>query len=151
MKNPLNQSLRTNQGFYMEFWVAKDHQVIGLVLDSLKRRSQIFSHSLIKEEVQRDMLKYWRVLLKGKSAKNMVYPFMTKTELMRRPRKKLININQKIFMGHCYSCNNFRHKSLKCKDYEKVHEYKKDAIKKPKVRNHNPFGLLQRFDIVLQM
>ena len=50
-------------------------------------------------------------------------------------------------MGHFYFCNNFGHKTLKCKAYEKFHEYKKDAIKKLKVRNHNQFGLLQRFDI----
>ena len=57
------------------------------------------------------------------------------------------NRNQKIFLGHFYSYKNFGHKALKCKAYEKFHEYKKDAIKKSKVRNHNHFGILQRFDI----
>ena len=50
-------------------------------------------------------------------------------------------------MGHCYSCNNFGHKSLKCRAYGKVHEYKKDAPSKPKEINHNHFGSLQRYDI----
>ena len=53
------------------------------------------------------------------------------------PKRQVININQKIFLVHCYSRNNFGHKALKYKAYEKVHEYKKDVIKKLKVRNHN--------------
>ena len=50
-------------------------------------------------------------------------------------------------MSHFYSCNNFGYKALKCTAYEKVHEYKKDAIKNLKVRDYNQFGILQRFDI----
>ena len=50
-------------------------------------------------------------------------------------------------MGYCYSCNNFGHKSLKCRAYGKVYEYNKDMSSKPKGRNHNYFGPLQRYDI----
>ena len=63
------------------------------------------------------------------------------------PKKPMTNKYQHIFLGHCYSCNKFGHKALKCKVYGKVHEYKKDAPSKPKERNHNRFGSLQRYDI----
>ena len=45
-------------------------------------------------------------------------------EVCKRP---MTNRYQQIFSGHCYSCNNFVHKALKCRAYGKVHEYKKDA------------------------
>ena len=61
----------------------------------------------------------------------------------------MTNRYQQIFLGQCYSCNNFCHKALKCKAYGKVHGYKKDAPSKPKERNHNHFESLQRYDIVL--
>ena len=57
------------------------------------------------------------------------------------------NIYHHIFLGHCYSCNNFGHKSLKCRAYGKGYEYKKDMPSKPKGRNHSRFGTLQRYDI----
>ena len=72
---------------------------------------------------------------------------MTKTELMRFLKRETTNIYQQIFFGHCYSCNNFGHKALKCRAYGKVHEYKKDAPSKPKEINHNHFGSLQIYDI----
>ena len=59
----------------------------------------------------------------------------------------MTNRYQQIFLGHCYSCNNFCHKALKCRAYGKVHEYKKDAPSKLKERNHNHFGSVQRYDI----
>ena len=77
----------------------------------------------------------------------MPYLFYDKDKTHEELKRQVINRNQKIFLGHCYSCNNFGHKALKCKAYEKVHEYKKDEITKPKARNHNQFGPIQRFDI----
>ena len=60
----------------------------------------------------------------------------------------MTNRYQQIFLGHCYSCNNFVHKALKCRAYGKVYEYKKDmSSKKPKGRKHNRIGPLQRYDI----
>ena len=60
----------------------------------------------------------------------------------------MTSIYQQIFFGHCYSCNNFVHKSLNCKSYEKFRDYKKNASSnKPKVRNHKFFAPLQRYDI----
>ena len=34
------------------------------------------------------------------------------------------NRYQEIFLGHCYSCNNFGHKAINCRSYGKFHEYK---------------------------
>ena len=59
----------------------------------------------------------------------------------------MTNRYQQIFLGHSYSCNNFGHKALKCKAYGKAYEYKKDTSSKPKGRNHNRFGPLQRYDL----
>ena len=60
----------------------------------------------------------------------------------------MTNRYQQIFLGNCYSCNNFGHKDLKCRAYGKVYEYKKDtSSNKPKERNHNHFGPFQRYDI----
>ena len=64
------------------------------------------------------------------------------------PRRPMTNIYQHIFFGHCYSCNNFGHKSLNCRGYGKFRDYKKSASgNKPKVRNHKFFAPLQRYDI----
>ena len=59
----------------------------------------------------------------------------------------MTNKYQHIFFGHCYSSNNFGHKSLKCISYGKGYEYNKDTSIKPKGRNHNHFGPLKRYDI----
>ena len=37
-------------------------------------------------------------------------PFLQRTDMM--PRRTMTSRNQHIFLGHCYSCNNFGHKSL---------------------------------------
>ena len=64
------------------------------------------------------------------------------------PKKPMTNRYQQIFLGHCYLCNNFGHKSLNCKAYGKFREYKKNSPSdKPKERNHNRFTLLQRYDL----
>ena len=39
------------------------------------------------------------------------------------------NRNMQIFLGHCYSCNNFGHKYLNCRANRKVFEYKKKDTK----------------------
>ena len=50
-------------------------------------------------------------------------------------------------MGHHYSCNNFGHKSLNCRAYGKVREYKKKSSSNKPKGNHNLFTLLQKYDI----
>ena len=37
------------------------------------------------------------------------------------------NRHLQIFLGHCYSCNNFDHKELNCRTERKVYEYKKKS------------------------
>ena len=59
----------------------------------------------------------------------------------------MTNRYQHIFFCHCYSCNNFGHKSLKYRAYGKGYEYKNYMSSKPKGINHNCFGPLQRYDI----
>ena len=59
----------------------------------------------------------------------------------------MTNRHQHIFLGNCYSCNDFCHKALKCRAYGKVYEYKNDTSSKPKGRNHNWFVPIQRYDI----
>ena len=39
--------------------------------------------------------------------------FHDKVRTHEDPKRQVINRNQKIFLGHCYSCNNFGHKALK--------------------------------------
>ena len=64
------------------------------------------------------------------------------------PRRQLTSRYQQLFFWHCYSYNNFGHKALNCKAYGKFRDYKKNASSnKPKVRNHNFFAPLQRYDI----
>ena len=60
----------------------------------------------------------------------------------KRPNKHL-----QIFLGHGYSCNNFGHKSLNCRSYGKVPEYKKKSSSNKPKGNHNLFTLLQKYDI----
>ena len=57
------------------------------------------------------------------------------------------NRYQQIFLGHCYSCNNFGHKALNCRSYGKLHEYKKKSSSNKPKGNHNLFTLLQKYDI----
>ena len=78
-----------------------------------------------------------KIPVKKEKCKEHALSFHEKDRTHEEPKSQVINRNQKIFLGHCYFCNNFGHKSLKCKAYQKLHEYKKDAIKKMKVRNHN--------------
>ena len=60
----------------------------------------------------------------------------------------MTNIYQGIFFGHCYSSNNFGHKAINCRAYEKFREYKKNSPSdKPKGRNHSCFTLLQSYDL----
>ena len=33
----------------------------------------------------------------------------------KNPRRPITNINLQLFLGYCYSCNNFGHKSFNCK------------------------------------
>ena len=64
------------------------------------------------------------------------------------PRIPITSKYQYIFFGHCYSCNNFGHKAMNCKAYEKFHVHKKNvSSNNPKERNHNSFAPLQRYDI----
>ena len=64
------------------------------------------------------------------------------------PRIPMKSTYQQIFFCHCYSCNNFGHKSLKSRSYGKVHDYTKDgSSNKPKERNHNHFQTFNGYDI----
>ena len=61
------------------------------------------------------------------------------------PRRPMTSRYQQIFLGHCYSCNNFGHKALNCGAYGKFREYKKNASSnKTEVRNHNFFRVFGR-------
>ena len=57
------------------------------------------------------------------------------------------NRYQQIFLGHCHFCNNFGHKAVNYRAYGKVHEYKKKSLSNKPKGNHNPFTLLQKYDI----
>jgi hypothetical protein len=61
------------------------------------------------------------------------------------------NRYQHIFLGYFYSCNNFGHKEIHCKDYKNykprnVQRYKnnKNVVEK---RNHNSFSPLQEYNV----
>jgi hypothetical protein len=61
------------------------------------------------------------------------------------------NRYQHIFLGYCYSCNNFGHKAVHCKSYRKynpknVQRYKKNKNNAEK-RNYNSFSPLQDYNV----
>ena len=70
-----------------------------------------------------------------------------------KPNRHVLCINIGICIGNenesgvIPNSNNFGHKSLNCRAHGKSYEHKKDIYGKPKGRNHNHFGPLQRYDI----
>jgi hypothetical protein len=59
-----------------------------------------------------------------------------------------------IFLGYCYACSNFGHKSINCREYKKKNLKVKNYIHKDKQvakpvrgRNYNPFAPLQEGDL----
>ena len=72
--------------------------------------------------------------------------FLQRTDMM--PRRTMTSRNQQIFLGHCYSCDSFGHKSLNCIAYGNSSGYKKNvSSKKPKVSNHNCYAPFEKYDI----
>jgi hypothetical protein len=64
------------------------------------------------------------------------------------------NPNKYLFIGYCYSCNNFGHKAVHCKAYgqyncRNVQRYKNNKYNTNK-RNYNSFSPLQNFNIQYQ-
>jgi hypothetical protein len=62
--------------------------------------------------------------------------------------------NKYLFIGYCYSCNNFGHKAVHCKAYgqynnRNVQRYKNNRYNTEK-RNYNSFSPLQNFNIECQ-
>jgi hypothetical protein len=62
--------------------------------------------------------------------------------------------NKYLFIGYCYSCNNFGHKAVHCKAYGQynninVQRYKNNRYNTEK-RNYNSFSPLQNFNIECQ-
>jgi hypothetical protein len=62
--------------------------------------------------------------------------------------------NKYLFIGYCYSCNNFGHKAVHCKAYgqynhRNVQRYKNNKYNTEK-RNYNSFSPLQNFNIECQ-
>ena len=86
--------------------------------------------------------------VKREESKKYVSSFHDKDRTNEISKRPMTNRYQHIFLGHCYACNNFGHKSLICRSYEKFREYMKySPSDKPKGRNHNRFTLLQRYDL----
>ena len=86
--------------------------------------------------------------VKKEESKKYVSSFHDKDKNNEVSKRPMTNRYQQTFLGHCYSCNNFGLKALKCRAYGKIHDYKKDAYSnKPKYINHNHFGPFQRYDI----
>jgi hypothetical protein len=104
----------------------------------------ILKNSLKKEENQAKMIPLKTVTHKQKS----ILPTRVKNDkintiIIRNPPKYL-------FTGYCYSCNNFGHKAVHCKDYGQ-HNYRNDQRYKKneyntKKRNYNSFYPFQRFN-----
>ena len=51
-----------------------------------------------------------------------------------------------MFLGHCFACNNFGHKSLNCRTKRKVSKYKNKSSSNKSKGNKNIFTL-QKYDI----
>ena len=60
---------------------------------------------------------------------------------------KIPNRYLQIFLGYCYSCNNFGHTALNCRTKRKESEYKKMPSSIKTKGNKNMFSLLQQYDI----
>jgi hypothetical protein len=73
---------------------------------------------------------------------------------VKNDRKKTItrrNTPKHLFIGYCYSCNNFGHKAVHCKAYgqynrRNIQRYKNNKYMTEK-RNYNSFSPLQNFNI----
>lgn len=63
------------------------------------------------------------------------------------PIRPLLKMYQQIFLGNCYSCNNFGHKELDCKAYQKHNQqyfYNNSNLDdNPRSKSYNSFAPLQ--------
>ena len=64
-------------------------------------------------------------LVKREESKKYVSSFHDKDRTNEVSTRPMTNRYQQIFLGDCYSYNNFGHKALKCRAYGKVYQYKK--------------------------
>ena len=60
---------------------------------------------------------------------------------------KIPNRYLQIFLGYCYSCNNFVHKALNSRTKRKESKYKKKPLSIKTKGNKNMFSLLQQYGI----
>jgi hypothetical protein len=75
----------------------------------------------------------------------------TNGRIMTVIRRTPPNRYQHIFLGYCYSCNNFGHKAVHCKAYRKynprnVQRYKNNKNDVEKI-NYNSFSPLQEYNV----
>ena len=110
-------------------------RILDDILSSQRPSSDRFGLGFVKEKKiessplnnQRGSTKSYAEVLKShvkkEKCKEYALSFHDKYRTHEELKRQAIKKNKKILLGHCYSRNNFGHKSLKCKDYEKIHEY----------------------------
>ena len=101
-------------------------------------------NSLRKEDNKKKMIPLKTVTNKHKSILHTRVKDDKKNAIIRRNPPKYL------FIGYCYSCNNFGHKEVHCKAYgqynrRNVQRYKNNKYNTEK-RNYNLFSTLQDFN-----
>ena len=77
-----------------------------------------------------DLLKY--PIEKGDNTK--IYYFQNERRTNKMPRRRATKKNVQLFLGNCYVCNNFGHKSFDCRMNQKHNQkypYKEDNSSDP--------------------
>lgn len=62
------------------------------------------------------------------------------------PTRPLLKRYQKIFLGHCYSCNNFAHKAYQ-KHNQQYSYNNSNPGENPRSKSYNSFAPLQKYDV----
>ena len=120
---------------------SSDGSGLGFVKE---KKPQIF-HVTSKEGSKKSYAKVLKTLAKKERSKKAGLISRDKNRNNLAPKRP--NRYLQIFLGYCYSCNNFGHKALNCRTKRKEFEYKKNPLSIKTKGNKNMFSLLQQYDI----
>ena len=116
-----------------------------------KGRSQNVPLPQYKMGIKGVMLPHFMSSIEKEESKKSTPHFHNKNKTNMMPRKPLLKRYQKIFLGHCYSCNNFGHKALDCKAYQKHNQQysynNSNPSDNPRSKSYNSFAPLQKYDV----
>ena len=70
--------------------------------------------------------------VKKEESKRYVPSFHDRYRTNEVSKRPMTNRYQNIFLGHCYSCNSFGHKAMKCRAYGKVYDIRRICLENQK-------------------